>query len=109
MKKETLIKIFNDNKTTNFLLITNIGEGRGINGVSFNEYFGQVDDESTKIKGFMEECIVLEHNVDNGYWRGGTHILYIPYENIVTVDFLTEHRNRYPLKLSFKHNLKEIK
>lgn len=114
MKKETIIKIFEENKGNNFSIVTNIGDGKGINGVSFVEYSGEVnwnnDRKITKILGFMEDCIVLEHYENSSYWRGGTHKIYLPFDNIVTIDIITEHKNEnaFP-KLSVEHNLNDIK
>ena len=119
MKKETIIKIFENNKTTNFSIITNIAEGKGINGVAFNTHIGCVQGkkeysdeqyvvERTKILGFMEDCIVLEKYVNNAYWQGGEHTIYLPFDNIVTIDFRKGDSSRFPIKLPFKHNLKTI-
>ena len=119
MNKETLIEIFKKNKDTNFSIITNIAEGRGINGVNFVKYYGEANrkpeyannytiDETTRIKGFMDTCIVIEHYKNNNYWAGGIHTLYIPYDAIVGIDFVTEHRPSYPLKISHKHTLKVL-
>lgn len=119
MKKETLMKIFENNKTTNFCISTSNATGRGINGVSFDDYTGCLmarkehrDEyyvaETTKILGFMEDCLVMESTHNNGYWRGGTHIVYLPYNTITCVDFVTEDRKCYPKKLSFRHKLVEL-
>ena len=117
MKKETLMKIFQDNKSTNFCISTSNAAGRGINGVSFDDYNGCLmarkeyrDEyhvtETTKILGFMEDCLILEVNRPcNSYWDGGTHIIYLPYNTITCVDFVTDDRKCYPKKLSFSHNL----
>lgn len=120
MKKETLMKIFNDNKTTNFRISTSNATGRGINGVSFDDYVGCVmarkeykDEyyvtETTKILGFMEDCLVLENtHTRSGYWPGGTHTIYLPYSVINCVDFVNEDRESYPKKLTFRHKLVEL-
>ena len=119
MKKETLMKIFENNKTTNFCISTSNATGRGINGVSFDEYIGclmareEYKDayyvsETTKILGFMEDCLVLENTHSGGYWQGGTHIVYLPYSVITCVDFVTEDRKCYPKKLTFRHKLVEL-
>jgi hypothetical protein len=120
MKKETLMKIFENNKTTNFCISTSNATGRGINGVSFDDYTGclmtknEYSDgyhitETTKILGFMEDCLVLEVNKPcNNYWAGGTHTVYLPYNTITCVDFVTEDRKCYPKKLSFRHKLVEL-
>ena len=116
MKKETLMKIFQDNKTTNFRISTSNATGRGINGVSFDTYNGCImackeykDEyyvtETTKILGFMEDCLVLENTQNNGYWSGGTHTIYLPYSVITCVDFVTKDRDCYPKKLTFRHKL----
>lgn len=119
MKKETLMKIFEDNKTTNFRISTSNATGRGINGVSFDDYSGCImarNDygdgyhitETTKILGFMEDCLVLENTHTGGYWQGGAHIVYLPYSVITCVDFVTEDRKCYPKKLTFRHKLAEL-
>lgn len=111
MKKETIISIFESLKDNNFRITTNIGEGRGVNGVAFVEYYGcsTVSKQSTRVLGFMGECIVLEVENESAYWSGGTHKVYIPCENIVMIDYLADGGNttRFP-KLKVHHNLKEI-
>lgn len=111
MKKETIISIFKSLKDSNFRITTNIGEGKGINGVAFVEYYGcsTVSNQSTRVLGFIDECIVLEVEGDSAYWSGGTHKVYIPCENIVMIDHLADGGNttRFP-KLKVHHNLKEI-
>lgn len=120
MKKETLIKIFEANKTTNFCISTSNATGRGINGVSFDDYYGCTMSrkengyeyyvtQTTKIIGFMEDCLVLEVNKPcNNYWQGGTHTVYLPYNVITCVDFVIEDRKCYPKKLTFRHKLVEL-
>jgi hypothetical protein len=111
MKKETIISIFKSLKDSNFRIVTNIGEGKGVNGVAFAEYYGHstVSKQSTRVLGFMGECIVLEVENESAYWSGGTHKVYIPCENIVMIDYLADGGNtaRFP-KLKAHHNLKEI-
>lgn len=111
MKKETIISIFKSLKDSNFRIVTNIGEGKGVNGVAFAEYYGHstVSNQSTRVLGFMDDCIVLEVEGDSAYWGGGTHKVYIPCENIVMIDYLADGGNttRFP-KLKVHHNLKEI-
>ena len=111
MKKETIISIFKSLKDSNFRIVTNIGEGRGVNGVAFVEYYGcsTVSKQSTRVLGFMGECIVLEVENESAYWSGGTHKVYIPCENIVMIDYLADGGNttRFP-KLKAHHNLTEI-
>lgn len=111
MKKETIISIFKSLKDSNFRIVTNIGEGKGVNGVAFAEYYGHstVSKQSTRVLGFMGECIVLEVENESAYWSGGTHKVYIPCENIVMIDYLADGGNtaRFP-KLKAQHNLKEI-
>lgn len=111
MKKETIISIFKSLKDSNFRITTNIGVGKGVNGVAFAEYYGHstVSNQSTRVLGFMDDCIVLEVEGDSAYWGGGTHKVYIPCENIVMIDYLADGGNttRFP-KLKVHHNLKEI-
>ena len=120
MKKETLMKIFQDNKTTNFCISTSNATGRGINGVSFDDYTGCLmarNDygdgyhitQTTKIIGFMEDCLVLEVNQPStSYWCDSSHKVYLPYNVITCVDFVTENRIRYPKELNFSHKLVEL-
>jgi hypothetical protein len=111
MTKETIISVFKSLKDSNFRIVTNIGEGRGINGVAFADYYGHstTSNQSTRVLGFIGDCIVLEVEGDSAYWNGGTHKVYIPCENIVMIDHLAEGGNtkRFP-KLKAHHNLKEI-
>lgn len=111
MKKETIISIFKSLKDCNFRIVTNIGEGKGVNGVAFADYYGQsnMSNQTTRVLGFMGECIVLEVEGDSAYWSGGTHKVYIPCENIVMIDYIAEGGNtaRFP-KVKTHHNLKEI-
>lgn len=117
MTKKSLMTIFKKHNGVNFSISTCNAVGRGINGVSYNEYRGCVMGgekftyvaEETKIIGFMEDCVVLEHNTNSNYWDDGKHIIYLPYDCIVAVDIVDVGRERYPLKLNFKHNLKEIR
>lgn len=117
MTKNSLMTIFKKHNGVNFCISTCNAVGRGINGVSYNEYRGRVmggDNctyiaEETKIIGFMEDCIVLEVYSSSIYWQNGKHIIYLPYDCIVGVDIMSINKDRYPLKLNFKHNLKEIK
>lgn len=113
MKKETLISIFKANKNSNFKITTNIGEGRGINGISFNEYYGvnYPLNQTTKIVGFMDDCLVLEVGGRGCYWDKGVHKIYISYDAILSVDFIIENgmEDKYPNTIREKHNLKEIK
>lgn len=110
MTKETLMKMFEKNKNVNFCINTNIAEGKGINGVGYHSYFGEVthkeQGETTNIVEFKDDCLVLNHTIDGGYWQGGEHLIYLPYNTIVSVDFLkrTNNPHRFPIKLSFKHD-----
>lgn len=110
MTRESLMKMFEKNKNVNFCLNTNIAQGKGINGVGYHSYYGEVTQkeqgETTNIVEFDDDCLVINHSLDGGYWQGGEHIIYLPYENIVSVDFLMQTNNsyRFPLKLSFKHD-----
>lgn len=120
MKKETLMKIFEDNKTTNFCISTSNATGRGINGISFDDYTGclmarnEYNDgyhitETTKILGFMEDCLVLEYYcTESLFGAGDTHIVYLPYNTITCVVFVTENRECYPKELNFRHKLVEL-
>lgn len=113
MKKETIISIFKslNLKGNNFRIVTNIGEGKGVNGVAFAEYYGHstITNQTTRVLGFMDECVVLEVESESAYWSGGIHKVYIPCENIVMIDCITEGGNtaRFP-KIKAHHNLTEI-
>lgn len=110
MTRETLMKMFEKNKNTNFRINTNIAQGKGINGVAFSSYIGEVTNsqfnEITNIVEFDDDCLVLKNKMWESYWQGGEHLIYLPYSSIVSVDFLLQHSNdsRFPLKLSFKHD-----
>lgn len=110
MTRETLMKMFEKNKNVNFCLNTNIAEGKGINGVGYHSYYGESSyneqRETTNIVEFDDDCLVITHTQNGVYWQGGEHLIYLPYENIVSVDFLkrTNNSSRFPLTLSFKHD-----
>ncbi len=110
MTRETLMKMFEKNKNVNFRINTNIGEGKGINGVDYSSYYGEVRNcnfnETTNIVEFDDDCLVIKNEMWETYWRGGEHLIYLSYSSIVSVDFLLQHpnNNRFPIKLSFKHD-----
>lgn len=110
MTREILMKMFEKNKNVNFCINTNIAEGKGINGVDFSSYFGEVQNsnfnETTNIVEFDNDCLVLKNKKCETYWQGGEHLIYLSYSSIVSVDFLLLHpnNNRFPIKLSFKHD-----
>lgn len=109
MTRETLMKMFEKNKNVNFRINTNIAEGKGINGVDYSSYYGEVRNcnfnETTNIVEFDDDCLVIKNEMWETYWRGGEHLIYLSYSSIVSVDFLLQHpNNRFPIKLSFKHD-----
>lgn len=110
MTKETMMKMFEKNKNVNFRINTNIAEGKGINGVGYHSYCGEVQNsnfnETTNIVEFDNDYLVIKNRMWETYWQGGEHLIYLPYSSIVSVDFLLQHPNdnRFPIKLSFKHD-----
>ena len=106
--KEILIAMFKKNKTLNFCVYTNLGEGGGINGVSFASFIGEGIEEKHIIKGFADSYMVIEKTNSGAYFSGAKKDIYLPYECIVRVDFITDTTHTY-YKFNGKHNLKEIK
>ena len=106
--KEILKEMFKKNKTLNFCIYTNIGEGRGMNGVSFASFIGEGKEEGHIIKGFADSYIVIEKTDSGAYFSGAKKDIYLPYECIVRVDFITDTTHSY-YRFYGKHNLKDIK
>ena len=115
--KEILMEMFKKNPNRNFQIYTNIAYGRGINGVSYYSFMGTnyLDDDrkvigtKSTIKGFADNYLVIEF-VGEGYkfyYSGAKREIYVPYDNIVMVDFIAD--ETHPL-YNFKgeHNLNEI-
>lgn len=106
--KDILMAMFKKNKTLNFIIYTNLGRGRGINGVSFESFVGESSEESHIIKGFADSYVIIEKTDSGAYLTGAKKDIYLPYEQIVRVDFITDVKSRF-YNFSGKHNLKEIK
>lgn len=114
--KEVLMEMFKKNKSLNFQIYTNIAYGRGINGVSYYSFMGDnyiSDDCRTKgnksvIKGFADTYLVIETHKESGfYYCNAKREVYVPYDNIVMVDFITDESHRL-YGFTGKHNLNEI-
>lgn len=116
--KEILMDLFKKNTSLNFQIYTNIARGRGINGVSYYSFMGDsyLDDRrntkgnTSTIKGFADTYLVIEVQQDREnrlYYCGAKREVYVPYDNIVMVDFITD--ESHPLYgFTGKHNLNEI-
>ena len=109
--KEILMDLFKKNEGLNYCIYTDIGVGRGINGVDFRSFIGELIDDRDKIqhviKGFTDNCIVIEKSTSGYYYSDAKKDIYVPYEKIVMVDFITDTAHRY-YKFTGRHNLKEI-
>lgn len=114
--KETLMDLFKKNKERNFQIYTNIAYGRGINGVAYRSFIGDnyLDDDRRNIgnlcsiKGFGETYVVIEHKGEKGvYYCNAPKEIYVPYDAIVMVDFITDESNKL-YGFTGKHNLNEL-
>ena len=65
-------------------------------------------DFSTTFALIADSYMVIEKTDSGGYFSGAKKDIYLPYECIVRVDFITDITHTY-YKFSGKHNLKEIK
>lgn len=102
--KEILMDLFKNNKKVNFIIYTNIPKGGGINGVSYDSYCGNCNDESHNIKGFADSYMVMERTNEDGV---ALRTIYVLYENISKVEFFADKKN--PIyEFKGKVNLKEI-
>lgn len=122
MTKNDFIAAFKRIGKQNFIIQTNISIGRGINGVSYEEYIGawQWNEKDgatsfnhfkqTQILGVLDDCVVLGvHIKEKDWWHNGFHIDFVPFDNIVRVRFLDEqsrpYRGEYLCEVPFEHNL----
>lgn len=115
--KEILMDLFKKNKKRNFQIYTNIAVGRGINGVDYRSFIGDnyLDDDRRKmgnlcsIKGFGETYLVIEYKGKGNkyYYCDVPKEIYIPYDAIVMVDFISDETNKF-YGFTGKHNLKEL-
>lgn len=116
--KEILMEMFKKNETLNFQIYTNIARGRGINGVEYRSFIGYnyIDDKKSNkgitsvIKGFADTYLIIECAQDKEwsfYYCGAKRDVYVPYDNIVMVDFITDEKHRL-YGFPCKHNLNEI-
>lgn len=108
MTKETVVVIFGNHRRYNFKIITNIHEYN--NGhIANNIYYGEIKDqnlvETNLITEFNPECLVLRHTSNDRGWIGGEHCIFLPYENICTIDFIVDSvkSDIYPMELSSTH------
>lgn len=106
--KEILMSMFKKNKTLNFVIYTNLGRGRGMNGVSFESFVGESSEENHTIRGFADSYVIIEKTDSGPYIAGAKKDIYLPYEQIVRVDFITDVKSKF-YNFSGKHNLREIK
>jgi hypothetical protein len=113
--REMLMDMFKQNEGYNFRIYTDIACGRGINGVDYYSFIGKNytdDDRRTKgttsvIKRFAKDYIVIECSKKGRIWYcDAKREVYVPYANIVMVDFVTD--NTHPLYgYDGKHNFNE--
>jgi hypothetical protein len=113
--REMLMDMFKQNEGYNFQIYTDIACGRGINGVDYYSFIGKNytdDDKRTKgttsvIKRFAKDYIVIECSKKGRIWYcDAKREVYVPYANIVMVDFVTD--NTHPLYgYDGKHNFNE--
>lgn len=128
MTRETFLEIFKGNENFNFSIYTNIAEGEGINGVSFNTFVGEVISRSDanlcyyrKINHIAKCCDnyvvidVYECKTDKEREQNHTPLskktrFYLPYDAIVLIEICTKDCDEwgwgYPIKLTKKTNLK---
>lgn len=112
MKAETIRKIFNKNKEYNFRIVTNIPEGKGINGVNYKTYYGKklvVNSDKRKLQTThivkIEDDYVLVIFCDNDDWlsNGSPIRIYIDVNSIVSIDiFTTDINNNMGLNIPSK-------
>ena len=114
--KEILMDLFKKNEKRNFQIYTNIAVGRGINGVDYRSFMGDGYDDDRRcisnqysIKGFGETYLVIEYKGKKNayYYCEIPKEIYIPYDAIVMVDFITDESNKF-YGFTGKHNLKEF-
>ena len=115
--KKTLINLFKQNEKRNFKIYTNIAVGRGINGVDYRSFMGDnyLDDDGRKfgnicsIKGFGETYLVIEYKGEDNkyYYCDVPKKIYVPYDAIVMVDFITDETNKF-YGFTGKHNFTEL-
>lgn len=118
MKKETFIKAFAMNPTRNYRIITNIAEGKGINGTDYQSYIGAWEEDGkgeyggqfhhyvhNLVNGVCGDCVVLLHEEEQSeHWKSGKKTIFLPFENIVAVEFFVDgckpYRGTTPLQVS---------
>lgn len=109
--KEILMDLFKKNEGLNFCIYTDIGIGRGINGIDFWSFTGEItyDGKMTQhvIKGFADSCLVIEKTTGGYYYSDAKKDIYVPYKKIMMVDFITDTSHK-DYKFTGHHNLKEI-
>lgn len=105
MTREVLKEMFAENEGLNFRIYTNIAEGRGINGVHYKTFTGyNYDDDRRKylessIKTFSADYLVIECAKTKGFWYDNAkRKVYVPYDKIVMVDFMTDETHPLYLK-----------
>lgn len=113
--REMLMEMFKKNEGYNFQIYTDIARGRGINGVDYKSFIGKNyanDDRRVKIttsviKRFAKDYIVIECSSEGKIWYcDAKREVYVPYANIVMVDFVTD--SFHPLYgYDGKHNFNE--
>lgn len=116
MTREDFLAIFKGNEKNNFCIYTNIAQGRGINGVSFNTIEGEVVYRSeanlcyyrkiNHIAKCLDNYFVIEHYVSLEDSRvtnsDKSKTYYIPYEVVNMIEFNHTDNRHTPLKLTKK-------
>ena len=107
--KELIKDLFKKNAGRNFRIYTNIAQGCGINGVDYLSFLGEERDdrEITRhtIKSFEDHYFVVEmYNSNPFYYTDAGKDIYVPYEAVVMVDFITDPASRF-YKFSGVNNL----
>jgi hypothetical protein len=116
--KEILMELFKKNEKRNFQIYTNIAFGRGINGVSYRSFVGEIylDDNRRNIgnicsiKGFGKTYLVIEYKGEkwnSSYYCDAPKEIYVPYDAIVMVDFITDESHKL-YGFTGKHNFTEL-
>jgi len=86
-------------KPMNWVILTNVAVGRGINGVSYERYFHSAPQvECNGICEFTleEDCVIITqkcNSIDERHQQNNTIIL--PWENIVTIKFFPMNQKKY--------------
>lgn len=120
--KEIIKALFTKRNGQNFILKTNEGNGRGINGVDFSSYYGyrEWEDRSyssktmrhvkSEITELEDTYLVIRYKTDEG-WARGTKEVVIPYDSITSIQFVVNLTDGFPATIEknklFKKTVKK--